>query len=216
MSAAISKATHTRYGVTPQIDGEQEISFYANNARPINIKPSAIYAAGKHLEKMVLKRENAQEVVRLNQAAKSATLTSGIISGATNNGWFVNLPNIIAFMPIKEAIGKEADTGLYAIGAALQFAIVSSSIRRGSKPSRVILSRRSALLARTIAERLLSRYGFIDIKRKAGVKQTILLRAFPSRELQLTYQSYFPTERIVYQKLTLDGEIKRGERRRRS
>jgi hypothetical protein len=213
ISAAVSKATNTQYGVTPEINENKEIGFYVNNSRIINMKPSTITTASKYLEKTALARAIAKEAERLNQDAESQTLTNGTIDEATNNGYFVTLPNLRAFMPLKEAIGQEAKTGCYAIGATLWFSVVSSSVRRGGKP-RVILSRRSALLARTIAERFFASYGFIDIKRKAGVKQTILLRAFPSRELQLKYQSYFPTERIVYQKLTSDGTIKRTTRQK--
>jgi hypothetical protein len=213
ISAAVSKATNTRCVVTPEIDEAMEIGFYANNARPINMKPSTLSAASGYLEKMALAKENAKEIKRLNEIRQSAVV-SGAIDQATNNGWFVILPELRAFMPLGEAIEEEASGGYYAKGSVLQFAVASSGIRPRGAP-RVILSRRLAILAQTIAARIFAVYGFVSLKRQAGVKQTILLRAYPQKQHQAIYQAYFPAERVIFRKLLSDGTIAQSKRKDR-
>jgi hypothetical protein len=211
---AVRYASRSKNSVYPYEEEFGDIVFYAQSIsgdrRPINMKSATLQKAVKRLKTLVERRKLDESLARSKQ---SQSVVRGTFEDRSRNGYYVLLPNSRAFMPIEHSVTQEADAGSYRSGKTLHFAVVSSNAQKNGLP-RVILSRRSIIVAKEVAEHTFASYGFIDIKRKAGLKQTILLRAFPSRELQLKHQSYFPTERIVYQKLTSDGTIKRTTRQK--
>jgi hypothetical protein len=206
---AIRQASDTKSSVIP-VEEEGEIGFVAQTTmgetREINLKPSLLKKASAKLASLVQRHQSSKEIDLLQDKKRQREIVKGVIDDRSANGWFINLPNIRAFMPIKEAIEGEVKLGLYANRQSLYFEIVSSSRERNGKP-RVILSRRSLFLAKAIAENHFSIYGFVSLKRQAGVKQTIIVRAYPQKHHQTLYQSYFPSERIIYRKMLIDGTI---------
>ncbi|MDR2151499.1 MAG: hypothetical protein LBO72_01645 [Helicobacteraceae bacterium] len=171
------------------------------------MKPSLLEKSSRKLEKLVQRYQSSKEIDNLQSNKERKEIVTGAISDRVANGWFVNLPNIRGFMPLKEAIEGEAKLGLYTNGQSLYFEIVSSSKEKNGKP-RVILSRRNAYLARNVAESIFAMYGFVSLKRQAGIKQTIIVRAYPQKQHKAIYQSLFPAERMIFHKLLPDGTIK--------
>jgi hypothetical protein len=218
ISSAIKQASNSTNDIIPIEDEKGEISFVTRTQsgefRPIELKPSLLTKTGKRLESLVQRYQSNKEIDLLRSNKEKSEIVLGTIDERVTNGWFVSLTNIRAFMPIKEAIEGEAKLGLYDIGTALRFEIVSSGKERNGKP-RVILSRRNGRLAKSIAEYQFSIYGFVSLKRKAGEKQTIIIRAYPQKQHQAIYQSCFPSERIIYRKMLIDGSIAPIERKAR-
>jgi hypothetical protein len=216
ISSAIKQASNSASNIVPIEDDKGAIGFVIQTAdgefRAIEMKPSLLEKSSRKLERLVQRYQLSKETGLLQSNKEKREIVRGAIDDSVPNGWFVNLPNIRAFMPIKEAVEKEAGLGLYSNNRqSLYFQIVSSSREKNGKP-RVILSRRSVKLSKAIAEDTFAMYGFVSLKRQAGIKQTILVRAYPQKHHQALYQSYFPTERLIFHKLMPDGTIKRPTR----
>jgi hypothetical protein len=207
---AVKYASKSKSAVYPY-EQDGEIGFYAQTMsgehRAINMKEAVLHKAVARLKLLVKRYRITESVNKTRQAQK---VVRGTFDDRSHNGYYIVLPNSRAFMPFDQSVKTEAEAGCYRIGKTLHFAIVSASDNKG-RP-KIILSRRSPIVAKEIAERHFAPYGFVNVKRISGIKQTILLRAFPSRELQIKYQSLFPTERIVFHKLMPDGTIKRPTR----
>ncbi|MDR1911306.1 MAG: hypothetical protein LBQ52_03020 [Helicobacteraceae bacterium] len=218
ISRAVKNATKTQNSIVPIENENGEISFSAQTGsgefRAINMKQALLSKTSSQLAKLVQHYQSSKEVNLLQYKNLDQKIVVGTIDDQVVNGWFVNLPNVRAFMPLKKAVEAEANQGYYVAGQALHFVITLSGLERNGKP-KVILSRKSALIAKAIAENLFAMYGYVDLKRKAGEKQTIIVRAYPQKHHQAQYQDYFPTERIVFHKLMPDGTIKKPERKRK-
>lgn len=212
---AVQYASKSRNAVYPYEDESGGILFcaqsIAGDRRAINMKPSVLRKAVKRLETLVERKRFRDSSADTRQ---SQTIVRGTFDDRARNGYYVILPNSRAFMPFDQSVKQEAETGSYKRGKTLHFAVLSSNAQRNGLP-RVILSRRSIAIARELAEHTFSMYGFVNVKRMAGIKQTILLRAYPQRHHQEHYQSFFPSERIVYRKMLIDGTIAASDKRRK-
>jgi hypothetical protein len=199
------------------VNEEGEIKFYAITAdseyRPIKFKQAVLDSITSHLANIVQNYQLSKAVEQAQSQVDQKEVIRGVISSKTPSGYFVNIGASFAFMPIKESVKTEAVKNLYNVGSPLSFAIIDVGFDRSGIP-KILLSRRSSFLSLTIARSIFAKYNFVRIKRKAGIKQTILLRAFPQKEDQVKYRAHFPTEKINYQKLNYDGSIKIATRKR--
>jgi ribosomal protein S1 len=155
ISQAVKQATNSVANVMPIEDDRGEIGFFTQTSsgefRSIEMRPNFFSKARKKLESLVQQRQFAQEIEQLQTNKQDGKIARGTVIEEKANGRFINLPNIRAFLPLGEAIEQEASQGCYEIGQSLYFAIISSDKERSGKP-RVILSRRGAYLAASVAD----------------------------------------------------------------
>jgi hypothetical protein len=204
---AVRYASKSKNNVYPFEEEFGDIVFCAQSIsgerRAINMKPNVLTAAIKRLKTLVERKQLNDSLINSRQ---SQTVVRGTFGDRARNGYYIALPNAKAFMPLERSVKQEEEAESYRAGKALHFAVLSSGAQRNGLP-RIALSRRSVAVAKEVAEHTFAMYGFVNVKRMAGIKQTILLRAYPQRDHQTLYQSYFPTERITYRKMLIDGTI---------